>query len=602
MTRIDDQARVVMQERERYLENRCFVGERPAVRPEVAASWNRSMMSRVDPAGVHPDFKKTNTDRLSAAALPVIEHHLQCLSGTSTSILFADSEARLIGRWADDSALRSSLSRSYVEAGFSMSETVVGTNAVGTVFETGTVVEIKGPEHFSEQYLPFTCVGAPIRHPVTRRIVGAIDITCRYQDTSSIARPWIADLARQIEQQLLQNASLRERLLLDSYVLAARRSKQAVICLNEHTLISNSAAAALLTEIDQRAIWEHAERACTESGTDTSTLALPDGRVLRARCRAVRDGGMAVGVVVELRPEQDIDDTGRDGPASRPAARPEAFLPGLAGTGARWANVCAQARNSRRGNGAILVVGEAGTGKLSSLAAMFAEEQPFSVLDCALEPLDGLHSWVGSLRERMQDPRGVVVLRHLEALGEPAPRAVCSLLDAHTAEAPRIVATHTTGQGAVPYGPLLDRLAVHRIALPALRERIEDVPELLRTLTRRHSGGLHERRWLPEAVTVLGRQRWAGNIRELETVVRRVLNLYPAGHIGVANLPDELIRTPGPRRNLSQLEELERQEIIETLTAMNGNKVLTAQRLNLARSTLYRKMRAFGIESATPAE
>jgi transcriptional regulator of acetoin/glycerol metabolism len=141
---------------------------------------------------------------------------------------------------------------------------------------------------------------------------------------------------------------------------------------------------------------------------------------------------------------------------------------------------------------------------------------------------------------------------------------------------------------------LLDRLAVHRIALPSLRERIEDVPELLRILTRRHSGGLHERRWLPEAVTVLARQRRTGNIRELETVVRRVLNLYPSGHIGVANLPEELVRTPGPRRSLCPLEELERREIIETLTAMNGNKVLTAQRLNLARSTLYRTMRAFG--------
>ena len=50
-------------------------------------------------------------------------------------------------------------------------------------------MEVKGAEHFADKYLAFTCVGAPIRHPLTRRIIGVIDITCRIEETSTLAMP-----------------------------------------------------------------------------------------------------------------------------------------------------------------------------------------------------------------------------------------------------------------------------------------------------------------------------------------------------------------------------------------------------------------------------
>lgn len=603
MLRTDEQNRRVLTARSRWLESRDPDGL-PGVRPEVAASWKRSLYHQVDPTGVRPDYRKMTADRLSAAALPVIEHSLESLSGTATSLLFADEAGRLIGRWTDSSTLRQALSRSYVEAGFCMSEEVVGANGIGTALETGQIAEFRGAEHFSEQYLPFTCVGAPIRHPVTRRIIGAIDITCRYEDTTSIARSWITTLAQQIEQQMLDDASVRERMLLSSYLTTSRRSRRPVVCLNDRIVISSSAAAAVLGDLDQQVLWEAARRVCGTAATGTTTITLADGAPVVVRCRAVRDEGRLVGAVVELQvgddepPRSGVLAVPRLQLAGRAAATPEPGLSGLAGRSPRWAAVCAEARRVPAGASGVVVAGEAGTGKLAVLRSVFAEAADTVVVDCALEPLDGTSSWVGALRGRMMQPCGPTVLAHLEALTPAAARAVCALLDSQPEGASRVVATTTTGDDAVQaHPPLVERLGVTRITVPPLRERTEDIPALVESLTRRHAGDTLGRRWLPESLTAMTRHRWPGNVRELESVVRRVLASPAAGPIGVGDLPDEIRSHGGSRRVLTQLEQLERQEIIEALKAEGGNKVRAAERLNLARSTLYRKLSAFGIDA-----
>lgn len=593
MPHIRDDDRRALRERERYIENNGRIDGPMFVRSEIAASWQRSIASLVDPNKSQPDFQRLGETQLSAAALPVIDHHLESLAGTRTSLLFADAGGRLIGRWTHDSALRTALKGSFVEAGFTMSEAVVGTNGIGTVFEAGAAVEISGAEHYSELYLPFACVGAPVRHPLTRRIIGAIDITCRVEDSSPLAMSWIRNLARHIEQQLLDQASGRERALLRAYLVTERRSRMAVACVNGSMVISNPAASALLSDGDHSYIWERLQSNGFQAYPDFVAFHLPDGRALMVKSRAVRTDGIVVGAVIEAYEVEVLTPSARE-----ITHRTTHMLDGLVGVSDRWTNVCAQARHWRDDDGGIVVTGEAGTGKLAILESAFRDVIPLSVLDCSLVVVDGPAAWLAVLRERLTDTSGLVVLRHVDALDAAVARAVCSMLDMIDTP-PRLAATVVSG-GSEPFAPLLDRFEMHRLDAPPLRQRPDDLPLLLDSLSARLCRGRGPK-WLPSAVAMMADHPWPDNVRELTAVVRRVVHAHTVGVIGPADLPDKFTARPEAKKSITQLERLERQEIIETLNAVGGNKALAAKKLNFARSTLYRKMTTLGIRPASLA-
>lgn len=592
MARIDEDDRVILRERERYLEAPGRSPDPSRVRPEIAASWRRSLASLGTTANVDPDFRRPRETQLSAAALPVIDHYLDSLADTHTSLLLSDGDGRLVGRWTHDVPLRAKLSTANVEAGFSMAEGVVGTNGVGTVFEAGTAVEIKGAEHFSERYLPFTCVGAPIRHPLTRRIVGVVDITSRLEDSSSLAMPWILHMASQIEGRLLDQATVRERTLLGAYLLTVRRSSHAVLCLDGEMVICNPLASALLTDADQRYIWEHLKRNGFRAPAQFTALELPTGRVLKYRPRVVQHDGLLLGVVVEAL--EEAPSRSSSGTMALPAAAPR--LDGLAGSGDRWNNLSAQALAWREDGAGIAVTGEPGVGKMSVLRAVFGDDPGFDVFDCALVVVDGPRDWLSALRTRLQEPDGVVVLRHVEMLDDAVAQALCTILDG-CENPPRLAATVIEGGQAQAFTPLLDRIATHRLEMPPLRHRLDDLPALLASPRIRGERGP---RWSPDAIEVLSQQSWPDNIRGLAALARRVTLNRPTGVVTIADLPDELSAARALPRTLTQLERLERQEIIEALTSSNGNKVIAAKKLNLARSTLYRKMTTLSITPVAP--
>lgn len=592
MSRITDEDRALLRERDRYLEGEVGPGSRTLIRPEIAASWDRSIARMVDPKESLADFQRLGETQLSTAALPIIDHHLETLVDTRTSLLFSDGEGRLIGRWTHDSSLRSSLNGSRVEAGFTMAEGIVGTNGIGTVFESGMAVEIKGPEHFADHFLPFTCVGAPIRHPLTRRIVGVIDITCRNEDASPLAMPWILNLAKHIENQLLDRATVRERALLSAYLMAERKSQVAVACLNGQMVICNPDASALLSDTEQNHIWAHMQRREFRTPATFSPLELPNGRVLMFRGRPVRQDGVVLGAIVEAYEPQVLSSAPHE-----PATWTRSGLKDLVGLSDRWLNVCEKAIEWQEDDGGIVVVGESGVGKLAVIKATFAEEPHLTIIECGLVVVEGAKDWLAALRERLGDPSGVVVLRHVHVLDTTVARAVCSLLD-QIDDPPRLAATVVTSDEQGPFEPLVDRFEVHRLEVPPLRHRLDDLPALVAELSRRAvSGGP---RWLPETVGVLADQAWPDNVRGLSAVVRRVMRTRSVGVVTPADLPDEVAVRQDVKRTMTQLERLERQEIMETLNSVGGNKVLAAKKLNLARSTLYRKMTTLGIHASSP--
>jgi DNA-binding NtrC family response regulator len=161
-----------------------------------------------------------------------------------------------------------------------------------------------------------------------------------------------------------------------------------------------------------------------------------------------------------------------------------------------------------------------------------------------------------------------------------------------------VAATHRDLTALVTEGrfreDLLYRVNVIEVRVPPLRERPDDLAPLIRHLLCKHGAkvGKHDCTVSDDVMAVLRRHTWPGNVRELENVIERALVLGASARITVDDLPDNLRGSPvqpvsaGGRR----LADVERDHIVHTLRAVEGNKTAAARVLGLNRKTLYRKL------------
>ncbi len=155
------------------------------------------------------------------------------------------------------------------------------------------------------------------------------------------------------------------------------------------------------------------------------------------------------------------------------------------------------------------------------------------------------------------------------------------------------------------------RINVVPFRAPALRERLEDIPQLVRHFVAQfyRREGREAKAFLPEAVEVLGGYDWPGNVRELKNIIERILIMTPGRTITVSDIPDLKGGVPSGRIPCPKLEgafamsvlrdareEFEREFIIHKLEANDWNISRTAEIIELERSNLHRKIKSYGID------
>lgn len=151
---------------------------------------------------------------------------------------------------------------------------------------------------------------------------------------------------------------------------------------------------------------------------------------------------------------------------------------------------------------------------------------------------------------------------------------------------------------------LFYRINAFAIRLPSLRERAEDVPLLAQRFLERHSvnAGLARdaKVFAKDAVDLLSRYHWPGNIRELESTISRAAlsasgRVIKSADIELLHARESAATDSGGR--LPSLAEAERAHIVRVLDAVRWNKKQAAQILEISRGTLYRKILEYGLES-----
>jgi two-component system response regulator AtoC len=156
---------------------------------------------------------------------------------------------------------------------------------------------------------------------------------------------------------------------------------------------------------------------------------------------------------------------------------------------------------------------------------------------------------------------------------------------------------------------LFYRLNVIRIHVPPLRERREDIPQLIDHFLERYNTafGRHVQRLTPAALAILRRYHWPGNVRELENAIERLVAISPKSIPDVEDLPFDLLTTEQHKvvpdrmvrhHDLRQARaEFERHYILQVLEQCRWNQTEAAKVLGIHRNTLLGKMEMHHIRS-----
>jgi two-component system nitrogen regulation response regulator NtrX len=155
------------------------------------------------------------------------------------------------------------------------------------------------------------------------------------------------------------------------------------------------------------------------------------------------------------------------------------------------------------------------------------------------------------------------------------------------------------------------RLNVVPFRVPALRDRLEDLPLLVKYLVALfyRKEGRDAKAFLPEALEVLSGYDWPGNVRELKNIIERILIMTPGSLVTSADIPDLRGGLPSSAPQCPKLdaafsmaslrdarEEFEREFIINKLEDNDWNISRTAELIELERSNLHRKIKSYGID------
>ena len=323
--------------------------------------------------------------------------------------------------------------------------------------------------------------------------------------------------------------------------------------------------------------------------------------------------------------------------ASRESAPPAIPIASrLIGSSAKMAELRALLARAARSNATVLLRGESGSGK--EVAAREVHEQssrksgPFVAVHCAALPESLLESELfgyekGAFTGAMKRKPGRVELAEqgtlfLDEIGDvslPVQVKLLRLLQEREfqtlggttqqkADVRFVAATHRDLESMVSEGTfredLFYRLNVVPVWIPALRERLGDVAELAERFCADAAArnGVRAPKLTPDAIAALSSRAWAGNVRELQSCVERLVVFAEGGTIGAADVAADAERSRPlgePAANASSLgerrEEAERRAVQEALQRADGNRTLAARLLGVSRRTLYNKLAELGL-------
>lgn len=615
------------------------------VPPVIMKSWKRCR-----DLGVSPDDKQREIlapealsmllkekSELVEVAKSVMERIYEPISSSGSIISLSDENGVVLhALWNT----HGSYPTPHITPGCIASERTSGTNAIGICTVEKKAVETRGAEHYCRALHGWYCCAAPIWHD--GKLEGVLNVTLPANAFHPHSRGLLETVSFSISEQLRLRSLLREYRatleMLDEGVVVFDHggkvhsiNKVALrmlghggtldparpLCIPE-LILSKDILRAITAETavfrDQEAFITHAK------GSLHCAISLAQVEACATR-------------VLTLRPNKHI----RESAVRFTGAKAVYTFEHIVGESTPIAEVVRMGRLAAQSGVTTLILGESGTGKeLFAQAIHNASSRanaPFVVVNCGALPRDLVQSELFGYDEgsftgasRLGKPGKFELADHgtifLDEIGEMPLIAQISLLRLlQNGEVTRvggkqtrhvdvrvIAATNRNLEEAIQQNAfredLFYRLNVFTLNIPPLRERMADLPLLVRHFLYRFAmaQGKSELEISSEALEIMGAYGWPGNVRELENTLERMAHMVGQNPVIDTTLLPQKILSPGtasPHTPRGVLGMQEKGTLIRILHDHKGNLRAAAQELGISRSGLYVKLKRFGLLPTT---
>ncbi|WP_158734843.1 sigma-54-dependent Fis family transcriptional regulator [Alteribacillus sp. YIM 98480] len=604
---------------------------------EIVMSWKRSVR-----AGIRPELKKapqifTPHDIQNIASTNLLHHIFSQLSGEmdkyfnkyDCSLSLSDEKGCIIASFVEGT-LKENLQEVRFYEGGHWHETKSGTNAIGTALTTDKEIVVKGPEHFCQNWHPFSCAGIPIRHPMSKKTAGVLDLTTLKERFPENALSLTAVFVQSIE------ALWHATLLQDIEFIRQEFNKYVKNIKQDRVFAVDSAGG--IVDTFMKGPYRKKEQPVNikldqlKKGIYEGDIQLENGAFAEGRVIPVKRNNRTVGGVIHLRKGY------RSNTFNHEKEKEESFssFSRLIGNSESWQQVIAGAKRVAARNMSILITGKSGTGKELMARAIHEastrKNNAFLAVNCAglnhelaaselfgyapgaftgalktgkkgwFEAADGGTLFLDEISE-MPPSIQAMMLRVIQEkqvlrIGEHTPRSVDV----------RIIAASNRNlkewiQDGKFRADLYFRLNVGRVHLPCLCERNRDIERLAEHFLENIDGHfqIDQSAW-----EVFYQYSWPGNIRELQNVLEYAALYAKDEVITASDLPVDLFEHENNKKYTIHLvsdkkvkqtneRESEEDDLLRTIEACRYNMTQASRALGISRSTLYRKMKKYEI-------
>lgn len=635
-----------------------FIEESPfdhdAVQPHILHSWEISRENRIDP-NVPPvtrvlpkhelDDLLTEHEFFLNAADPVLQMVEISIRGTGFIASLAAAPGLLLKVLGDAPVLSHAETRYNVPGALRMVEEVGGSALTMSMIENKPV-QISGCEHFNKYFHGWTCSSAPI-HDEMEEVVGSLTVSGHMPNKQKHTLALVTAAAATISTRLRESRLMISQQRLGSMLTSIYNSLSDGLLAIDNEMYITHANIHMLDILGLREgmlVGEHIEKIIHPDDKGRMKALLTSGlseslevRLVGAKgvqqhmCRILPtklQSGETVGMTLTITARSQMINIAQQVGGNYAKYN----FSDIKGEHPAMQHQISLAKRAAGTNSRILLTGESGTGKELFAQAIhnssLKRNGPFVAISCAAIPRDLIESelfgyvggaFTGARQKGMVGKfelanTGTLFLDEINSLPLDMQAKLLRALQQREIirigdtkptpiNARIIAATNIDLYEAVQQGEFREdlyyRLNVVELTVPPLRERKEDIPMLANHILKRQSRevGFPVPELSPETISVLSEYRWPGNVRELDNVCERALLVASGNTIVPKHLPESIL--PRAEENVGlngmSVQDMYSQLIKRSMIINNGNLSKVAKELGVARTTLYRNMKKFGL-------